>query len=88
MLDAAFQLFGATPKIAYEGRSTRDVLALAKIGFGVVVLPSNVVTDVPYRVLETRGDALTLDQTLVWGSRPEALLGISHLRATLTEMGK
>lgn len=69
VLDGAFQLANKVPKVRYEGRSARAILALAKAGQGTAVLPSNIDSDLPQTEVTFQSESLKIPTSLVWRRR-------------------
>lgn len=66
ILDAAFRLFGLSPRIVHEGGSTGVIKSLAAAGIGTAILLSNSTSELHTARVFARGTQLGLDLTAVW----------------------
>lgn len=86
ILNAAFLMNKRQVNVAYEGQSSLAILALAKAKFGIAVLPSNVVSDLPNFQIQFRGRPLTIETTLIWREGNRKSEAIAALNEALLDV--
>lgn len=88
ILDAVFRAEPWIPNIAFTGRSTSAIFAMAEAGRGVALLPSSVATRLPSRILTHQGRQLTIPIALVHQQQNVGSEVMERLCRVLEEKGQ
>jgi DNA-binding transcriptional LysR family regulator len=84
MLEAAFNLEGIRPQIAFEGQSVRAILSLVDAGMGWAVIPSSAVGDQPVLRVMSLGQPIQMALTLIWSHAIATTPMLAEFRTQVT----
>lgn len=84
MLEAAFNLEGMRPQIAFEGQSVRTILSLVAAGMEWAVIPSSAVRVQPTLRVMSLGQPIQMKLTLIWSHAIAATPMLAEFQAQVT----